>query len=218
MQACHEPPVALVNQGTIQMLNAFQLPRSRLWRTDRRAVAALEFALIAVPFLIMLLFIFTIGFYLFWQEVLDTSLHVAVRQIQTGQAQNVANGDAFVNTYLCPASNGLMACNNIHVQVKTINFAPGQDYYDYTSTQNTMSGDTLNLAAFNSGSFCNSGPSQFILVTAFYLVPNVLGGLLPGIVSVKYNGTTVTAIMAQVAAMTENYNLSAPTGVPAPSC
>jgi hypothetical protein len=191
--------------------------RARRIRGDRRGVAALEFALMAIPFFTMLLFLFAIGFNLFWQEALNNGLHAAVRQLQTGQAQNLADGNAFVNNYLCPDSGGLLNCGGLYVRVQVVNFGAGQDYGNYVDTSLGTSGAPLDLSAFAPANYCNAGPSRFLLVTAVYVMPSIVGNLLPGFLSTTYNGAPVSAIMAEVAAYTENFNQ---TGTPsgAPGC
>jgi Flp pilus assembly protein TadG len=185
-------------------------------RGVRSGVAALEFALVAIPFFTMLLFLFAIGFNLFWQEALSNGLHAAVRQLQTGQAQNLADGNAFVNSYLCPDSGGLLNCGGLSVNVQKIQFASGQDYKNYVNTSLATGGGTLDLTAFAPANYCNAGPSEFILVTAVYVMPSIMGNLLPGVLSVKYNGQPVSAIMAEVAAYTENFTQpGAQSGAPA---
>ena len=89
---------------------------------------ALEFALVVLPFLIIVLFIFALGSHLFYQELLDTGLFNAVRQIQTGNAQNIANGNAFITGYLCPAMGNLVNCGGLSVSVTKVAFSSGQDF------------------------------------------------------------------------------------------
>jgi Flp pilus assembly protein TadG len=179
---------------------------------------AIEFALAAPPFFIVLFFIVALSLHLFEQELLDLGLHVAVRQVQTGNAQNVVNGTAFINSYLCPATGGMLSCPNLYVQVQKATFLTGQDYYNLTSGTGLTSGGNLDLANFSSALFCNSGPSQFILVTAIYTGPTILGSLLPGVLSVSYGGSPVDAIMARVGAVTEDYTVQAAQGTVAASC
>jgi Flp pilus assembly protein TadG len=76
---------------------------SKRQRFTRRASMAVKFALIALPVCTIIFFIFAVGLHLYYQELLDIGLHLAMRQVQTGSAQNIASGDAFVTSYLCPA-------------------------------------------------------------------------------------------------------------------
>ena len=188
--------------------------------SGRRGVATLEFAFAAGPFLVATFFTIALSLHLFKQEALDTGLHMAVRQLQTGNAQNLSNGNAFVTNYLCPAVSSLLACGNISVNIQQLTFSSGQDYYNYTTGGLPISGGSLSLTSFASNKYCNSSPNQFILVTAIYTTPSILATLLPNVFSVSYNGGQVDAMMSQVAAITENYPVQPPpgSGTPAPSC
>lgn len=193
-----------------------------LWRrsSDRRGVATLEFAFAAGPFLVATFFTIALSLHLFKQEALDTALHIAVRQIQTGNAQNVTNGSAFITNYLCPNLIGVLACGSVSVNIQKITFSSGQDYYNFTTGGLPLSSGSLNMTSYASSKFCNSSPSQFILVTAIYTTPSILGSLLPNVFSVSYNGGQVDALMSQVGTVTENYSVQPPSGnsPPAPSC
>ena len=189
---------------------------------DRRGVAAVEFAILSIPFFLLLFFIFEISMDLFQQEALDAALHMAVRQIQTGNAQNVTNGAAFVSTYMCPYATGVLNCNNISIKVQKLTLNVGTtlygtqsggtainggytDYYNFTTGQLPMTAGALDLSSFGSTSFCNSGPSEFLLITSIYTAGEIIGNLMPNLLTVSYSGTTVHATMSQMGAVTENF-------------
>jgi Flp pilus assembly protein TadG len=184
---------------------------------NTRAAVSIEFVFAAVPFLITTFFTIALSLHMFAQEALDSGLHIAVRQLQTGNAQNLTNGRTFITKYLCPNLN-IIPCGNVSVSIQQLTFSSGQDYYNATSGGIPISGGTLNLTNYTSNKFCNSAPSQFILVTAIYTTPSILASLLPNVLSVSYNGGQVDVIMSQVAAVTENYTVQPPSGSPAPAC
>jgi hypothetical protein len=185
---------------------------------DQRGVVAIEFALLAIPFFLVLFFIFEVSLDLFEQEALDSGLHLAARQIQTGNAQNVTNGAAFVAGYLCPDLGELLNCNNLYVNVDHIDPTTGQDYYNFTTGTLPGGGGALDLSSYGSANFCNAGPSEFLLISAIYVSNSAIGGLLPNVLSVKYNGATVHATLSQVAGFSEGYPQSAKTATAAKSC
>ena len=197
-----------------------------LRRRDRRGVVALEFAILAIPFFMWLLFIMELSYDMYTQSALDDALHAAVRMIQTGNAQYVANGSAFVTSFLCPAAGGRLECSRMYVLVRPANFGTNQDYYNLTTGTLPVSGNTLVLSNYasasssGSGSFCNASPQQFLLVSAIYVGPSFLGALLPGLLSVQYNGQRVHASLATTGIVTEPYTASAytGTGTPAAAC
>lgn len=158
----------------------------------------------------MMLFIFTLGLHFFYQELLDSALHTAVRQIQTGKA-SVPNGNTFVSSYLYPASGKMLACANLSINVQKITFTSPQDFYNYTTGTLPSSNGALSLTGFGSAGFFSAGANEFILVTAIYLAPSFIGAFLPNVFSVTYNGSQVDAIMSQVATYTENFTAAATT-------
>ena len=102
-------------------------------RRRSRGVAAVEFALVAIPFISLILFVFELSYDLFQQEALDSGLHLAVRQVQTGNAQNATSGTDFITRFLCPNIGGLLTCSNLYVKVQKLSPATGQDFYDFTT-------------------------------------------------------------------------------------
>ena len=79
------------------------------------------------------------------KEVMDRALHIATRQIQTGNAQNVVNGNGFITNYMVPQLSGLLAPSNIYVQIKRISPTAGQDYYNFTTGTIPMTAGSLDL-------------------------------------------------------------------------
>lgn len=182
--------------------------RRRFW-SDARATTAVEFALLALPSLMMVLFIFELSYDLFTQAVLDNALQLATRQLQTGNAQNVKDGNDFNVKYMCPALRGLLLCSGVFVRVQSISLSGTQDYYDYTTGSPPVSNGVLDLSSYAAGSFCNAGPSQLLLVSAVYVGPTFLGPLLPRAFSASYNGSLVRPTLATVGIVSESYTPSA---------
>ncbi len=187
-------------------------------RADGGGTTAVEFAIVAMPFLMLLLFVFEMSYDLFSQAVLDNALQLAARQLQTGNAQNVKNGNDFIVKYLCPDLNGLLMCSNVYVEVQQIAPSPTQDYWDYTTGSAPVSGGKLDLSGYATGSFCNSGPSQLLLVSAVYVGPSFVGGLLSGVFSASYGGHLVHPTFSSVGLVSEAYTPSTATQGAAKSC
>ena len=192
------------------------------WRrsgwSDRRGAAAIEFALVAVPFLATILFIFALCLHFYYQELLDMGLHVALRKIQTGNAQNIADGNAFIASYLCPAMGNLVTCSNLYVRVQKANMGAGQDYYNITTGILPMAGGALDLGAYSSAKFCNAGSSQFVLVTAIYVAPTVIGWLVPNVFSVSIQWVTGRRGHVPGRGVYRRLQRAKTNGTPAPSC
>ncbi len=187
---------------------------------DRRSTVALEFAILAVPLFVFMLFILELSYDLFTQEALDAGVHQAARQIQTGNAQNAQNANDFITKYLCPDLHGLLECGSrVYIKVTKLGFTGSQDFWTYTDGKIPTVGNTLNLVGYQSGDFCNSGPSQLLLVSAIYIGPSLVGGLLPRLFSVTYNGSPVHATLSTTGMVTEGYPpVGVISGGAAPSC
>jgi Flp pilus assembly protein TadG len=197
-----------------------RLPRRKAL-LSKRGSTALQFAIVSLPFFLWILFIFELSYDLFTQVALDNGLAQAAREIQTGNAQYLQNGQAFINAYLCPALGGRLECGNLYVNVSSPSFGTNQDYYNFTTGTVPSSGGSLVLTGYSGASaFCNAQPSQFLLVSVIYVGPSFIGAILPGVLSLKYNSVAVHATLSTVGLVVEPYTPgSAPNGTtPAAAC
>lgn len=208
------------------------------WR-DRRGAFALEFAMVAPIFFLLLFVVFEVSYDLFMQEVLDNALQSAARTVQIGKTQSATSSN-FVSTYFCPNDSGLLNCNNLFVRIQEVTFTKGSctnlssttigDYYDATNGQTPISGGVLQLGDYYSGAgtvgtgsnvglspcgsansssgFCDAGASEMILMTAVYVAPSFLDGMVLN--KVQYNGQYVRAQTATAAFVTEPFALLSP--------
>src|SRR5580700_944896 len=94
-------------------------------RGDRRGSTTLEFAIVAFPFTIFLVFLLEIGYDFFAQVALNYGVQTAARQIQIGAAQGANTAAIFQTNYLCPALSGLLPCTSVRVNIYPI----VSDYY-----------------------------------------------------------------------------------------
>jgi Flp pilus assembly protein TadG len=194
---------------------------------DRRGTTALEFAILSVPFLLMVLFAMEIAYDLYTQAALDSGMQSAIRQIQTGNAQNVTTGNAFLTQYVCPSMTAVLNCStNTYISVQAESFGSTgsatsySDYYGATTGNLPLFGNTLSLTNFGAGAFCNGQPNQYLLLTAIYIGPTFVGGLLPRVISEVYQNKLVHATLSTAAVVLENFTKTqAATGTtPAGSC
>lgn len=188
---------------------------------DRKGAFALEFGLVAPLFFLVLFFVFNLAYKFFNQEVLDDATQVTARQIQTGNAQAAADGTDFIKTYFCPNTYGLLNCNRIFLRVEHIEASTCTDFYDATDGRLPVVNGVLELgdyggkggnvgptACATDGSaigFCNAGPNETVLLSAVYVAPSFLGGLLPPGMTMTYGGNAVSAMLATAGFETENF-------------
>jgi Flp pilus assembly protein TadG len=217
-------------------------------KLGRRGAFALEFALVAPFFLVMLFVVFEVSYDEFMQEVLDNALQSAARQVQIGNTQ-AATSSTFVQNYFCPYGNGLLNCNSLYLRIQSVSFNAGScsrlattnatgDYYDATMDKNganistaPSSNGVLQLADYYSGAgtagtsstgsavglsscatsnsssgYCNAGPQELMLMSAVYVAPSFLDGLLLN--HFTYGGKFIRPIFSTAAFETESFAAS----------
>jgi Flp pilus assembly protein TadG len=93
----------------------------RRFRRNRQGAAALEFAIVAPIFLVLLFAILETALMFFASQVLETVTQQSARMILTGQAQNANYTQQNFQTYVCSQIPALFNCNNISVDVQSYN-------------------------------------------------------------------------------------------------
>ena len=143
--------------------------RSRLRRfaRDVGGTTAVEFGLIAIPFLGLLCATFDTGLAFFAERNLDAAAQTAARQIRTGavQAAGVVKVSDFVSTYICPTKGSLLSsfidCTKLIVDVRT----------STTMTGNDLSNDFYKAGSSNPNQFCLGAPHTVTIVRVAYPMP-----------------------------------------------
>jgi len=134
---------------------------ARLLRQQDGA-AAVEFGLVAAPFLALLFAIMETALIFFSGQALETAVADSARLIMTGQAQSQGLTQATFKNAVCARVYGLFDCQNgIYVDVQT-----------FTS----FSGITMNSPLDVNGNFVPTqfspgGPSDIVVVRLFYQWP-----------------------------------------------
>ena len=109
-----------------RLRNVKQFNLARRFATETRAASAVEFGLVAVPFLALLLTIFETGFVVWTSEGLQTAVQDAARNLMTGTAQTqaITTADQFRTTYICPSSGArvlpsFIDCSKLIIDVRS---------------------------------------------------------------------------------------------------
>jgi Flp pilus assembly protein TadG len=204
--------------STGERLGALVVPckRTRTARLrGRRGTTALEFAILAIPYFLLVLGVCEVGFDMFLQEATDLALEEATRSIEIGISQGTATESSFVQSYVCNTTAGsLLICKNFHIKVQTIALTNGPNGVSATDFSNApsangslpMSGHNLDLSGYDGAtSFCNAPAGSLILVSAVYVGPTFLSGLMPYVFNETYNGNPVHAVLSQVGIASENF-------------
>ena len=170
---------------------------SLLWR-DRRGSVALEFAVVALPFITLLVFQVEIGYDFFAQVSLDYGVQTAARQIQIGAAQGANTAAVFQTKYLCPALAGLLPCSSVTVNVLPVT----SDYY--TAVAATLPKDQTGRLDTSGFIYCPGKPNQLMLVQAIYTSPSLIAAVVPAMAT-SVAGGFVHVTLSSTAFINENF-------------
>lgn len=145
-------------------------PFKRLVRNASGATAV-EFALVAAPFLALLIAIFQTGIVFLAGRILDQTVAQASRYILTGQAQTSNMTQAGFQNWVCSNTLALFNCNNFMINVQSYNSFLAANTCTPTLTFNAQ-GQVTNTWSYNPGN-----PGDIVVVEVMYQWPIVLGPL-----------------------------------------
>jgi len=132
-------------------------------RRDIRGVTAIEFAMVAGPFLSLLFGIIGVGLFFFTTFSLENAVEQAGRLLRTGQAQEEGLTAAQFKTKVCALVPSHINCAE-KVRVNVMSFQNAGDI-GTDSLPNCLQGDkTLSGAT----EYVPGGPSQIVVVWACY--------------------------------------------------
>ena len=96
----------------------------RKLRKNEDGATAIEFAMVAGPFLMFLYGIISIGLYFFSQFALENAIETAARQVRTGQAQSAGLSQQQFHDSVCANVPSFVSCANLVVNVASyVNYA-----------------------------------------------------------------------------------------------
>jgi len=135
----------------------------RRFLRQQDGAAAVEFAMIATPFLALTFAIIESAMVFFAGQSLEAATASAARLILTGQAQTNGYSASDFKTQVCNRVAGLFDCNSgVYIDVKTYN-----NFSSVSSTSPVSGGqlDTSNMA------FTPGGPGCIVKVSIYYQWP-----------------------------------------------
>ena len=135
----------------------------RRFRRDRSGATALEFAIVAPVFLVLLFAILETALMFFANQVLETVTQEAARMILTGQAQNANYTQQNFKTYVCNQIPALFNCNDISIDVESY---PAFSSLNLTSPIDGNGNFNSSNLQYNPG-----GPGDIVVVRLFYQWP-----------------------------------------------
>jgi Flp pilus assembly protein TadG len=157
--------------------SASLLRSSKHFALCRNGASAVEFALVAAPFLALLVAMFETALVFFAQRVLDEVTEEASRYVLTGQAQQANVTQAQFNTYICNSTNtaalvsALFNCNNLMVNV--------ENYTTFASASTSTPTLTFNAngTVSNTWTYAPGAAGSIVVLQVMYQWPIVLGPL-----------------------------------------
>ncbi len=138
---------------------------------DKSGATAVEFSLVAAPFLALLVGLVQTAVVFLAGRELDEAVAQASRYILTGQAQNQSMTQAQFSNWVCQSIYALFNCNNLMVNVQSFSSFASATTSAPTLTFNAQ-GQVTNTWTYNPG-----GPGDIVVVQVMYQWPIVLGPL-----------------------------------------
>lgn len=132
---------------------------------------AVEFAMVALPFLAMIVAIFQVGVVLLAQQELETAVEQASRLVLTGQAQNQKLTQNAFTTKVCGYLPALFKCANVMVDLRTADSFAAADASTPTLTYDKK-GQVTNVWQYQSGA-----RGDIVVLRVMYQYPVLLGPL-----------------------------------------
>lgn len=160
----------------------------RRFTRHQRGAAAIEFALVALPFIALLFAIMETAIVFFASQVLETAAADSARLILTGQAQNGGFNQTTFKTEVCKRVSSLFDCDGgIYIDVRT--FADFQSVNVTSPIDNN--GNLINNFVYQPG-----GPGQIVVVRLLYQWPVYLQVWNPKIANMSGNKRLLLATAA----------------------
>ncbi len=151
--------------NTIQPDNSRQKPGFfARFRKDSKGATAVEFAMIAPVFFLVLGVILETGVMLFTEYVMQTSVQEAARLVRTGQAQTGSLSAADFKSKVCRLAGVIINCNNV-----TVYMASAADFNTLKATMPSYLGVGKKIdGSPGPSSFSCGGPSAAVGLIATY--------------------------------------------------
>ena len=144
----------------------------RKFLSDKTGVAALELALVALPFFGLIIAALQLGLFFFSQSALEIATEKSARLVLTGSEQSqAATQQQFLSTVCSKLPAILSNCSNLMVDAQVYNSFSSSNTTTPTITYNP-NGSVSNQWNYNIG-----GANDIVVLRVMYLLPVVTGPL-----------------------------------------
>ena len=173
----------------IQRVRSLSGAMSR-WRADRKGAMAVEFAMVALPFIFTILALFELALILLLSTTLDASTAKVARQIRTGQLQTQgtpATADSF-RTQVCSNLGWLQSqcLSNLSVDVRVFPKFAG------VTGNSPLTGGAIDPAKLN---FNIGSPGDIVVVTTYFQWQLITPGLNLGFNTLSNGKALITSVV-----------------------
>lgn len=160
--------------------------RARLL-ADRRGAVAMEFAIVSIPFFLLLFAILELALMFFVGQVLDTATVSASRLIRTGEAKAQSLTQDQFKAKICDEMVNLVDCNTrLYVDVQSYS-----SFGAYTPTSPLDKDGNI-----SSTQYTNGNKSEIIVVRSFYAWPVLFDLLARGTTRLSSGDQLLGAVVA----------------------
>jgi Flp pilus assembly protein TadG len=135
----------------------------RRFLRDREGATAVEFAILAIPFLALIGATFESALCFLAGQILDTAVADAGRLIRTGQAQAAGYSASTFKTQVCNRLYVLFTCDNLTIDSKV--------YTNFTTADTSMPIDSDGNFDTSSFAFQMGGSTEIVVVRGYYQYP-----------------------------------------------
>jgi pilus assembly protein Flp/PilA len=170
---------------------------------DSRGFAAVEFGMIALPFVLMIVAILEYSYGNFAQSRLDAVVQATAREIMTGFVQSQSVGGKpltaaqFRNQIICPKLPATMSCADVYVDVQAFDEpanAAAPATTPYANYVNAAKNGLKTPALDNTtNAYCVGGAKKYVVLRVAYPTPIVTTALFYP-TSTTYKGRTTRLV------------------------
>jgi Flp pilus assembly protein TadG len=143
--------------------------RCRAFLADRKGATAVEFALVAAPFLFLLVAIIQTFLVFFAQQLLETAVNQSSRLILTGQAQAQSLTQSQFASKVCSNLPNFFNCNNLMIDVEVASSWTTANAGTPTLTYDSH-GNVTNVWQYTPGN-----PGDIVVMKVMYMWPVFVG-------------------------------------------
>ena len=161
---------------------------ARAWSRDQSGATAVEFALVATPFFMLLFGILELAMIFFASAIIEDGVAQAAREIRTGELQTSGQDEADFRAVICERITTIADCSRLKVDVRTF------DDFSNTSMGAPVDDDgDLDDSGFT---FEPGGAGDVVVVRVFYDWPLLGPGMVNGLANMPGNRRLISSATA----------------------